>query len=505
MSMHRYIAAVLISVSLAVALAVPTGAAGRRTPRITLVYATAETTTSALVAWNTNVATDSRLQYSTTYPIPASAPTLYSASQVTYHEFELTGLTPGTLYYYRVTSCAKRECATATDSFETYPSCPDIVPPVTGTWQREVTPNVGEPAEFEQELRGIAAVSQNDVWAVGWSREPGGPLYVKRPLIEHFDGSTWNIVPSPYPPSDTQTELHGVSATSANDAWAVGTTHDGMFPSRTLIQHWDGTQWTIVPSPNPGDQVNALLGVAALSATDVWAVGYWFGTGSEANIDTLILHWDGIGWSQVPSPNIAGVANQLAGVTAISSSDIWAVGTAGGAPLAMHWNGIAWTITPMRFRSGLSSENLLAVSGAASNDVWAVGLGRGFFSNRASGTIRHWDGTRWTDRVCRAFSSSNPPQDYEGGGPDFYFTGVSAAATNDVWAVGASGSGPMIFHWDGFAWTTVTHPRAYPNTVTLSAVATLQDGGAWSAGREFVQEGTSGVFHPPRTLVYRYP
>jgi hypothetical protein len=504
MQMHRYITAALMSGSLAVSLSAA-GAAGRHTPRITLVYTTAETTTTAAVVWNTNVASDSRLQYSTTNPIPASAPTLYSASQVTYHEFELSGLTPGTLYYYRVTSCAKRECATAMGSFETYPSCPDVVPPVSGTWQRDVTPNVGDPAEFEQELLGIAAVSENDVWAVGWAREPGGPLYVKRPLIEHFDGAAWRIVPSPYPPTDTQTELHSVSATSANAAWAVGYTHDGTFPSRTLIQHWDGTQWTIVPSPSPGNQVNALLGVAALSASEVWAVGYWIGSDTEANIDTLILHWDGVGWTQVPSPNIAGVANQLAGITAISASDIWAVGTAGGTPLAMHWNGTAWTIIPMRFRNGLSSENLLAVSGAASNDVWAVGLGRGFYSNRPSGTIRHWDGTRWTDRVCRAFSSSNPPDGYEGeGGPDFYFTGVSARASNDVWAVGALGSGPMILHWDGLAWTTVTHPRAYPNSATLSAVATVKGGSAWSAGREIVQEGTSGVFHPPRTLVHRY-
>jgi Purple acid Phosphatase, N-terminal domain len=494
----------LVSGSLAVSMSSSVGAAGPPHLAITLVYATAETTTSAAVAWNTNLASDSLLQYSTASPVPASAPTLYSPAQVTYHEFDLTGLTPGTLYHFKVTSCAKRRCATATGSFETYPSCPDVVPPVSGTWQRDVTPNVGEPAEFEQELLGIAAESENAVWAVGWAREPGGPLYVKRPLIELFDGGAWRIVSSPYPPNDTQTELHSVSVASANDAWAVGYTHDGTFPSRTLIQHWDGTQWTIVPSPSPGDQVNALLGVAALSASDVWAVGYWIGSHTEANIDTLILHWDGVGWTQVPSPNIAGVANQLAGITAISASDIWAVGTAGGAPLAMHWNGTTWTIIPMRFRSGLSSENLLAVSGAAGNDVWAVGFGRGFYSNRPSGTIRHWDGTRWTDRVCRAFSSSNPPQDYEGGGSDSYFTGVSAAAANDVWAVGASGAGPMIFHWDGLAWTTVTHPRAYPNSATLSAVATVTGGSAWTAGREIVQEGTSGVFHPPRTLVYRY-
>jgi hypothetical protein len=369
------------------------------------------------------------------------------------------------------------------------------VPPLSGTWQKDVSANVDG---VNNELLGVAAVSASDVWAVGWAGDPNGPPYVKRTLIQHFDGSAWSIVPSPNVPDDSLSELHSVSAVSANDVWAVGASHNGSFPSRTLIQHWDGAEWSIVPSPNPDDQVNALRGVAALSANDVWAVGYSFGTQSETNIDTLILHWDGASWSEVASPNIPAVANQLFGIAAISPNDIWAVGAVGGAPLSMHWNGSAWTIVPQPFNTGLSSEWLAGVSGAASNDVWSVGLGRGFFSNRASATVRHWDGTRWTLKVCRAGSSSNPPPDYEGGGPDAYFTGVSAAAPNDVWAVGTLGSGPLVLHWDGSAWTTVTHPRAFPNSAVLRAVTTLSDGGAWSAGIEINSSGQV------RTLIYRY-
>mgnify|MGYP003580270003 CR=1 FL=1 len=110
---HNCIVVLLLAGLLGVALAGAGGAPRNRAPRITLLYTTAETTTSAAVAWNTDVTSDSRLQYSTTTPIPDSAPTLYSASQVAYHEFLLAGLTPGTLYYYNVRSCAKRECATA--------------------------------------------------------------------------------------------------------------------------------------------------------------------------------------------------------------------------------------------------------------------------------------------------------------------------------------------------------------------------------------------------------
>jgi hypothetical protein len=43
---------------------------------------------------------------------------------------------------------------------------------------------------------------------------------------------------------------------------------------QTLIEHWDGSAWSEVPNPNPSDR-DALIGVAALSAHDVWATGAW--------------------------------------------------------------------------------------------------------------------------------------------------------------------------------------------------------------------------------------
>lgn len=151
----------------------------------------------------------------------------------------------------------------------------------------------------------------------------------------------------------------------------------------------------------------------------------------------------------------------------------------------------------------MSTEKLTAVSGTANNDVWAVGDGRGIFTNQTFATIRHWDGARWTEKVCRAASASNPPDGYEGGGTNAYFTGVAAVASNEVWAVGVLGSGPMILHWDGQAWTTVTHPRAFPNAASLWAVATSQGGSAWSVGFE-IQVDSSGSLSPEQTLIDRY-
>lgn len=482
-------------------LGVSTFSAPARAPKITLVYATAETSSSAAVVWNTNTASDSLVQYGTSNPVPASAPQVYVPTQVTYHEIPLSGLTPGTLYFYKVTSCSKKGCATATGSFETFPSCPDVVSPVSGSWQEVSSPNVSGATSVNNELLGVAAIAANNVWAVGWAQDPHSPSFVKRTLIQHFDGNLWSIVPSPNRNNDVVSELHSVSGTSANDVWAVGFSHNGGPPVRTLIEHWDGTRWSIVPSPSPDTQINVLNGVVALSANDAWAVGYRSGT-SETPLATLILHWNGASWQQVASPNVAGT-NQLYGITAISANDIWAVGSGGGKPLAMRWNGNTWSVVPTGLSTGFSTERFAAISGTSSNDIWAVGQGKGFFFNRSSATIWHWDGTRWTEKVCYAASASNPPDDYEGGGPDTYFTGVAAVASNNVWAVGANGSGPMILHWDGRAWTRVTHPRAYPNAAALRAVATSSGGSAWSVGME-IEFDSSGSVSPQRTLVHNY-
>ena len=82
--------------------------------------------------------------------------------------------------------------------------------------------------------------------------------------------------------------LTSVTAASARDAWASGTSGGG----NPLILHWNGTAWTRVPSPNPpAGYLNALLGVVAICPHNAWAVGT---TDFE---NTLITHWNGKTWS----------------------------------------------------------------------------------------------------------------------------------------------------------------------------------------------------------------
>jgi hypothetical protein len=164
-------------------------------------------------------------------------------------------------------------------------------------------------------LVGVAVVSANDVWAVGYSDSGiGSPTA----LIERWDGTQWSIVPDGN--AGLGSQLKAVVAASANDVWAVGT---WLSPIHTLVEHWNGTQWNIVTSPNPGSTTNGLNAVVAVSATDVWATG---GLNDGGTYQPLIEHWNGTQWSVVPSP---ADGFGLLGLAALAPNDIWAVGNRG--------------------------------------------------------------------------------------------------------------------------------------------------------------------------------
>ena len=168
-------------------------------------------------------------------------------------------------------------------------------------WSVVVSPSPGDSSS----LSGVAALSGSDAWAVG-SMTSGG---VQQALVEHWDGTSWNVVASP---ALAGSGLASVSPLWENDVWAVGdTAAGGVFT--TLTEHWDGTSWTVVPSPSPGT-LSVLLGVSAVRTGNVWAVG-------DANTNpaqpfyaqALIEHWDGSNWT-VTQSRIGNTGSYLAGI-----------------------------------------------------------------------------------------------------------------------------------------------------------------------------------------------
>jgi hypothetical protein len=286
----------------------------------------------------------------------------------------------------------------------------------------------------------VDGVSATDAWAVGVQR-PGA---VNNTLAEHWGGSSWSLGATP------NVGIHGnvltdVSMVSSTKAWAVGNySPDGIVDASLVIQ-LTGTTWSVVPSPNPGDAETSLNGVSALSSSNAWAVGE-YSSGSEPS-KTLVLHWNGLNWTQIPSPSPGSSASVLNDVSAISPTNVWATGIlANGGPfrsLVEHWNGTTWKVIASP-NYGTNQNAPQAVDAISAKDVWVVGFHETSSGQRA--LLLHWNGTKFTK-----FDSTTL------GNQDQLIREVDDAGTKDVWAVGsAQSTSPayetLALHWNGKTW-----------------------------------------------------
>ncbi len=264
-------------------------------------------------------------------------------------------------------------------------------------------------------LEGVSCVSATDCTAVGYAQGNA-----RTTLIESWNGSAWSIVPSPNK-AGTSNTLYAVSCVSASDCTAVG---DG-----TLIESWNGTAWSLMPSPDPGSLANTLYDVSCVSASDCTAVGYYGNVGGHPR--TLVESWNGTAWSVIPSPNKVGTFNGLEGVSCVSASDCTAVGarssSSGVTTLIESWNGTAWSVVPSPNKASANNE-LVGVSCAAANACTAVG-DDAKVSGPARTLIESWNGTAW----------SIVPSPNKGVDPDF-LKGVWCGSASACTAVGYYGS-----------------------------------------------------------------
>jgi hypothetical protein len=258
-------------------------------------------------------------------------------------------------------------------------------------WTRVKTPTPGGTGL----LNAVAATSASNAWAVGDIGPGPGIPSTATPLIEHWNGKNWTEAKFPEPADGGQ--FTGVAAISARNVWVVGHTGEVSEGSgqATLIEHWNGRKWAIVRSPNATGSANSLNDVAASSAHNAWAVG---GTVSPAGqYRSLVEHWNGTKWTIVSSPSPTGDTN-LEGVAVASASDAWAVGITrptscdpqcGSA--ALRWNGKRWTVAPSVNPSANYLNVLFGVAIISASNVWAVGS-----TDYASTLIEHWNGKEWT-------------------------------------------------------------------------------------------------------------
>jgi hypothetical protein len=326
-------------------------------------------------------------------------------------------------------------------------------------------PTPVSPGTEDNGFFGVTVLSPCDAWAVGFDQNIGG---LDQTLIENWDGTAWTVVPSPNV-AGLNNQLTAVRADSPTDIWAVGESF-ATGTEQTLILHWNGQKWAQVASPSP--RLAYLNAVRAVSPTDAWAVGSF----GNATFQSLILHWNGHTWAQVASPH-PGTNAALYGVAATSASNAWAVGTFfNGTALQgfiLHWNGQKWARQSIPNPGGPARDTRLnaIAAGAASGKAWAVGS---YFDGTTDRTlILAWTGTKWVQQA-----SPTPG--------DSFLSGAATTSSSNTWTVGEYDTGTarfsLILHWNGTKWAQVASPS--PSSFSmLFAVAATSATNAWAVGQ----------------------
>ena len=326
-----------------------------------------------------------------------------------------------------------------------------------GAWSQVASPNAGTSYNV---LSGVAAISAHNVWAVGAYGNGNGSL----PLIEHWSKSKWTVVPSP----NIAGSLAGIAAIAANNIWAVGE-NDSSTMQETLVEHWNGQAWSIISSPNFAPSGNTLAAISVVTANDIWAVGTTTSTSSTSGYQPLIEHWNGTQWSISSSPAISG---RLFSVAAVGPTDAWAVGDNilpnSTDSLTEHWNGTQWSIVSSP-NPGIAANILNAVVKITANNIWAAGDYTNSIGPSAAFNplIEHWNGSSWS-------VVTSPLQ-----GTSDLLNGITAVSSSNIWAVGdyrnsIDPMGPyftLIEHWNGSTWTVVNSPSPGSTASDLVAAA----------------------------------
>jgi hypothetical protein len=226
---------------------------------------------------------------------------------------------------------------------------------------------------------------------------------VNQTLIENYNGTSWTITPSPNQTGAggaLNNQLNGVACTAINNCWATGRYVDGT--NHTLALHWDGASWTIVSTPNLVAG-SVLLGVQCLSAIQCYALGY--GRTSPTNPQQAIIEaYDGTNWTIAVWTNTLSnnntAANELLSLSCVDSSHCWAVGwqTLRGVRLTaiVTYNGTNWSVVPSPpNQTGATENDLSSISCTSSTSCLVVGYYKS--AGRIYQTLsEYYDGTSWT-------------------------------------------------------------------------------------------------------------
>jgi hypothetical protein len=339
----------------------------------------------------------------------------------------------------------------------------------TGGWSVVPSPSIGN---LDNNLAAVSAGSATDAWAVGSYYTSNNPT-VLQAMGEHFDGTSWTEFPLPNV-GPNENSLLGVSELSSGHAWAVGYDVNAEFAQQTLVEHYDGTTWSVVPSPSPGAEQNILYGVSAVSDSDVWAVG----ADQDANglWHALTEHWNGSAWSAVPAVDAGASGNQFFAVRAVSANSVYATGQQAGSgfpsqALVEHWNGTSWSVLP----APSDPTETLTPYGITGSDTALTIVG-----DRESSTAPYT--TLVAAGAPNSLSLLNSPNN--GTGEQDLFA-ATTAPDGSTWAAGwfLNGSEQTLTeHGVNGTWSIVASPSPGTGDNGFAGIAGIPGGGLWAVG-----------------------
>lgn len=330
------------------------------------------------------------------------------------------------------------------------------------SWSIVASPNT---TSGEDWLTGVSCVNGTFCFAVGRSGYST--------LVEAWNGSAWSITPSPNSPDQPSNSLSSVSCVSTTFCMAAGTAACCDYSYYPLFEKWNGSTWTLADE-NVG--FGALRAVSCATTTFCMAVGGAHGVGADVLIET----WDGTTWTETPSPDPGSKTYVLEGVSCVTATNCFAVGSSSdfppstsGRPLIERWDGLNWSVVSS---PDLNSRHLSAVSCVTAMSCVAVG-----------GTlVESWDGTSWV-----VTPSPNQSGYME-------LKGVSCDSPTSCAAVGVQqpSTGPsqtLTESWNGTSWSVVPSPNSGTGNDSLGGVSCTHGEGCQAVGVTYDSGGETLV------------
>jgi hypothetical protein len=247
--------------------------------------------------------------------------------------------------------------------------------------------------------------------------------------------------------------LVGVTAVSAHNIWAVGNRRAGTFAA-----HWDGRRWLTSGIPHPAGFV--AQSVQADSHGGIWVLGFVADSAHSA-----VIARNGTAWHTIMLPSGAGTSGVIFG-----PSDMWLDGNVSACnnsgqctSTVMHWNGRTWTTFTV---PTLTSD----LEGTSDGNLWLTGADNiRQVSGQEFGALvaYRWNGTSW-----RPVPMPHPQI--------LIGSSITPASPNNVWISAfsaASGEPALAVHWNGQRWTVLTAPAILD--IPATEAVTDGRGGAW--------------------------